>query len=446
MTQDVYKQRALRERKARLAAEALLEAKSRDLYLANQRLEIRSGELQAILENVPAGIAVVNSDCTIKLINKPGARMFGYTLATDLVGQDILSLFDTESAPILRSLISQACERQNKGSAQALPEVKAIRMGSDMFPAEVDIVQTEAADRSIWICRDISRRKQAESERQALEQERRHLQKMESLGTLASGIAHEINTPVQYVSDNVRFLQDTITDLFELIDRLQPFFGTDPIAETTPPMIAAARDKAEEIDLDFLHEEAPGALEQTLSGLQQISKIVTAIKEFSHPGSQETSDIDLNHAIETTATVSRNQWKYVSTLDLKLTPDLPSALCHAGDFNQVLLNLIVNAADAIEENKAEGELGAIEISTYADKGTIWVKVTDDGGGIPEENLGRIFDPFFTTKAVGKGSGQGLAIAYNLIVNRYHGQLIVDSEPGIGTTFIIGLPCAESDGE
>jgi len=200
--------------------------------------------------------------------------------------------------------------------------------------------------------------------------------------------------------------------------------------------------KAEEIDIDFLLEEAPQALEQSLHGMTQVASIVKAIKEFSHPGVTEKTPTDLNALITTTLTVARNQWKYVATSQTDLALDLPAIPVLPSEINQVLLNLIVNAADAIEDSVKAGAnagLGVIHVTTSATSTHVEISVSDTGSGMSEEVAARIFDPFFTTKETGKGSGQGLALAYNIIHIRHGGSIRLKSTSGAGTTFVITLP-------
>jgi len=283
----------------------------------------------------------------------------------------------------------------------------------------------------------------AVAERRALQADLAQAQKLESIGQLAAGIAHEINTPTQFVGDNVRFLQDAFADLARL-------------AKTQAAAIAAARDGAagadlmeracavaRDVDLPYLLDEVPQAIEQSLDGLDRITKIVRAMKTFSHPGTEEKTPTDVNAAIESTVTVSRNEWKYVADLATDLDPDLPPIPCHPGDLNQVFLNLIVNAAHAIGDVVGDGAArGAITIRTRALEDGVEIVVTDTGAGIPEHVREKIFDPFFTTKEVGKGTGQGLAIARSVVVEKHGGAIAVDSEPGRGTTFTIRLPLAD----
>jgi signal transduction histidine kinase len=194
-------------------------------------------------------------------------------------------------------------------------------------------------------------------------------------------------------------------------------------------------------DIEYLFAQIPAAIQETLEGVDRVSKIVRAMKEFSHPGGKEKSAADLNKAIEGTTVVARNEWKYVADLKLDLDPELPLVPCFLGEFNQVVLNLIVNAAHAIGDvvKKNPGTMGVITIQTRRDGDHVAMRVSDTGTGIAEANRGKIFEPFFTTKDVGKGTGQGLALIYNSIVKKHGGTASFETEMGKGTTFIIRLP-------
>ena len=276
------------------------------------------------------------------------------------------------------------------------------------------------------------------TEESRMQQELRLAQKLEAIGQLAAGVAHEINTPAQYVSDNVTFLSEAVGNLLPL---LKSFAGLPKTGhEVTPAQIEGLRHLAEVADLDYLLTELPSALEQTASGVGQIKKIVKAMKEFSHPA-DDVKAIDLNHVIETTLTVAKNEWKYVADVALDLAPDLPAVSCNPSEINQVLLNLIVNAAHAISDvaGRDTKNKGEIRISTRADGADIVITVADTGCGIPAAIRDKIYDPFFTTKAVGKGTGQGLAIAHRIIRERHRGTIDCESTVGKGTRFVIRLP-------
>jgi len=267
-------------------------------------------------------------------------------------------------------------------------------------------------------------------------------QNLKSIGQLAAGIAHEINTPLQYVSDNIYFLENAFGDIGQLMEKYENLFQSIKKGRITRKIIQHVDAATQNSEMDYLREEIPLAITQTLDGLNHVSKIVRAMKEFSHPGLKEKVLIDINQAIKSTLMVSRNEWKYCADIETDLAENLLKVPCLGSEFNQVLLNLIINAADAIKDKQAEGveaRKGKIRISTRRKEPWVEIRISDTGVGIPEEIRPRVFDPFFTTKEVGRGSGQGLNIAYSVIVNKHGGTIRFISETGKGSMFIIRLP-------
>lgn len=272
-------------------------------------------------------------------------------------------------------------------------------------------------------------------------------QKLEAIGQLAAGIAHEINTPTQYVGNNVRFLQDSFLEIMAIVRPLLEFVQAAESNEVPSKGNQSIRDQMEAVDFDFLSTEIPRAFEQTLEGVERITRIVRAMKEFSHPDTKERSLIRINNAIENTITVAKNEWKYVAKIVTDLDPSIPMVSCYPGEFNQVLLNILVNAAHAIAEAKGDsGPMGTITVSTRAVEGFVEIRFKDTGTGIPIHAQPRIFDPFFTTKEVGKGTGQGLALSYAIVVENHGGTITFETEMGVGTTFIITIPIGSLGGQ
>jgi len=260
-----------------------------------------------------------------------------------------------------------------------------------------------------------------------------HTQKLEAIGQLAAGIAHEINTPTQYVTDNVEFLSRAFEQLAE-------YFGVS--GNATP----GGAGKIPSARIDYILRETPKAIEQSLEGLRRIASIVSAMKAFSHPSEGEKDFCDLNEAIQSTVMVATNEWKYVADIETHFDAALPEVCCLRDELNQVILNLIINAAHAIDvvvEDGTKGK-GKITISTQHDNGWALIRIADTGCGIPDKYRARIFDPFFTTKPVGRGTGQGLAIAYSVIVEKHGGEIMCDSEVGRGTTFVLRIPVCDND--
>ena len=269
----------------------------------------------------------------------------------------------------------------------------------------------------------------------------RHAQKLESIGHLAAGIAHEINTPTQYIGDNTRFLQDAFGEIHGLLGEYDKLYQAAEAGTVSLELLASVKSHAATADIAYLGEEIPKAIEQSLQGVQRVSKIVSSMKEFSHPGTTEKTAIDLNRAIESTLTVATNEWRYIANMVMDFDAMLPPVHCLPGEFNQVVLNMVVNASHAIADVVGDGSRGkgTITVSTRCDGDWVEVRIGDTGSGIPEEIRRKIFDPFFTTKGVGKGTGQGLAIAQSVTVDKHGGAIDVESEIGKGTTFIIRLP-------
>jgi signal transduction histidine kinase len=284
-------------------------------------------------------------------------------------------------------------------------------------------------------------RNQAEETRKLMEIQLRGAQKLESIGQLAAGIAHEINTPTQYIGDNVRFLEASFGDLKETHQQYEKLLLAAKNEAVSAELVAETEACVRKADPGFLMAEIPRAIQQTLEGVDRVAKIVRAMKDFSHPGTEEKTPVNLNHALETTLTVARNEWKYVARIETDFDPDLPLVPCLPGEFNQVILNLVVNAAHAIGDvSGGDGRgKGLITASTRLCGDWVEVRIRDTGSGIPEKIRHKIFDPFFTTKPVGKGTGQGLAMAHTAIVDRHQGTLTFETEVGVGTVFIIRLP-------
>lgn len=280
------------------------------------------------------------------------------------------------------------------------------------------------------------------TEQRFLEAQLAQAQKLESIGQLSAGIAHEINTPIQYVGDNTVFLRDSFAEFQRALDALRGLLAHARSGTLNEGALAEAERIVANADLDYLSEEIPKTLEQTLEGVDRVARIVRAMKNFSHPWSEDKVAEDINRLIENTITVARNEWKYVAEVVTDFDTSLPLIPCHIGEFNQVILNLLVNAAHAIGDRiggTGGTRKGTITVSTRGISGWVEIRVHDTGTGIPENIRAKVFDPFFTTKPLGKGTGQGLAIAHAVIVGKHGGELTLDSEVGVGTTFIIRLP-------
>jgi signal transduction histidine kinase len=308
------------------------------------------------------------------------------------------------------------------------------RIDGQEFPTTVLMTRMEQGGKPFLhaTVRDISKEKQ-------LELELGHAHKLEAVGQLAAGIAHEINTPAQYVGDGVHFLKEA----FESYQRLvAPYSRAVEVLATAgghEALLSEIREIEEEIDLAYLDANVPGSFDSCQDGINRITTIVRAMKEFAHPDQREKASADLNQALQTTLAVAKNEYKYVADVTTELG-DLPPVLCHVGDLNQVFLNVIVNAAHAIGDVVGQGGgKGTIRITTSQEGDLVRIDIADTGAGIPEAIRPRIFDPFFTTKEVGQGTGQGLSIARSIVMTKHNGSLTFESEVGKGTTFTIRLP-------
>lgn len=265
-------------------------------------------------------------------------------------------------------------------------------------------------------------------------------QKMESIGQLAAGVAHEINTPIQFVGDNMRFLNDAFRDLSQAMAAYGQLLEAARAGSVDEGLIKSTQAALATADVQYLNEEIPRAISQSLEGIARVADIVRAMKEFSHPDQGERKPTDINRAIQTTITVARNEYKYVADLVTDFDTSLPLVPCIAGEFNQVILNLVVNAAHAIGDVIGKkGGKGTITVSTRGIDTWVEIRIRDTGTGIPESIRGKIFDPFFTTKGVGKGTGQGLYIAHTVISKKHGGTIEIETAVGQGTTFVIRLP-------
>ncbi|TQV77854.1 ATP-binding protein [Denitrobaculum tricleocarpae] len=291
---------------------------------------------------------------------------------------------------------------------------------------------------------EIAERLQAEKSLKETQAQLIQASKMEALGTLAGGIAHEINTPIQYIGDNLRFLSEGFGDLRDLIGSYETVIAKVEQTDSVAAVLAELEKQKEISDADYLFEEAAVAAQQSLDGVGQVSQIVTAMKEFSHPRAKETGPVALNAIIERATAICRGEWRQAATLELDLEESLSDIQGLESELNQVILNLVVNASHAIADTGRTD--GRIDVISRATDNGIRLEVRDNGNGIPDEVQARIFDPFFTTKEVGKGSGQGLAICHDIIFNKHGGKIYSETESGAGTRFIVELPGGAGTGD
>ncbi|MFZ0797608.1 MAG: PAS domain S-box protein, partial [Terriglobales bacterium] len=408
------------------AADGIIEGTLVDIT-ERKRAEKELRLTQFSVEHASDDVHWVDAQGRIVYVNQAACRSLGFT-REELLSQSIWDI-DPRSTKEAWGTFWKQLKTRGSMTFETQQKTKYGRV----FPAEItaNYLQFDGQEYSFAFARDIT-------ERRALESQLRQAHKLEGIGQLAAGIAHEINTPTQFVTDNLSFLRDSWKATHELLELYRS--AIQNAAATLPPGVAAALDLAEQgCDLDFIAAEAPRAIDQSLDGTRRVAEIVRAMKEFSHPDSADKTAADLNRAIESTITVARNEWKYVAEIATDFDGTLPLVVCYPGDINQVILNLVVNAAHAIKEKVTEGEMGRIRVCTRRRDAFAEISVTDTGTGIPEAIRTRIFDPFFTTKDVGKGTGQGLALAHAVVVKKHCGKIWFETELGRGTTFFIHLP-------
>jgi PAS domain S-box-containing protein len=412
-----------------VVVEDVTERRGTELRHAAAANEAREGRarLEALLDFAPAFIIAVSRGGTIDFIN----RTLPHYKKEDVIGGSWLTYFPPERQVVMEQALEAVFdtgETQNFEVVTPGPNGASLWFSSQMGAIR-DGGQIVGA---VLVSQDVTERKVAQT--QLLEA--RH---MALLGTLAAGVAHEINTPIQFVGDSLQFLRDSATDLLGLIDELQSLRRAALEGMPIETARAAATRAEDEADLPYLRENIPLAFARCADGLSRVTTIVRSLKEFAHPPGKEMTVIDLNRAIESTLTIATNEYKYVAELETQLG-ELPPVNCHASEIGQVILNMLVNAAHAIGDVvKGSDRRGRITVSTAQQGDAVVITISDTGTGIPDAIQARIFDPFFTTKEVGKGTGQGLAIARSVIKDRHGGDITFETKVGHGTTFFIRLP-------
>lgn len=405
-----------------------------DRKRAEQALRENEHRYRELFENASEIIFTTDLEGRFTSLNLAGQRAFGYSQQEaaeanlwEIVAPEFGDVLKQDHAQLMagETQLTSEIEVTSKDGRRVRLEVKPRLIFHDETPVGVQAIARDITGRNI------------------AEMELRHAQKLESVGRLASGIAHEINTPIQFVGDNTRFLADSFDSLKSLLAKFGELRDAVAAGSVGGELLAEVRRAEEESDCAYLLEEIPRAVSQTMEGVDRVATIVRAMKEFAHPESREMTPADLNKALLSTITVARNEWKYVAEIENDFA-ELPPVICNVGDLNQVFLNLLVNAAHAIADVAQDGGKGRITIRTAVEGDTVHISIADNGAGIPEGIRSKIFDPFFTTKEVGRGTGQGLAIARSVVVERHKGTLTFDSEVGKGTTFHIRLPISSEE--
>lgn len=401
------------------------------------KLEDSEQRYRDLVELMQEGLLADDVDGRVTYVNHQFCKMLGIS-RTDLVGSTLMNLIIKED----QALYHRQQDLRKEGMVDNYEMVFLHNDGHKVFtlvsPTPLFNEDGEYIG-SFGVVTDITKLKQLES--QLIQ-----AQKLESVGQLAAGIAHEINTPTQYVDNNTRFLKTSLDDLLGIVDRSAEL--VDALKAGTPreDLLRMADMVMDPEEVEMLREDIPDAVNDSLVGLGRISEIVKSVKQLSHPGMKGKVLADINESVRSTATVTTNEWKYVADVDFDLDETMPRVPCLLGEFNQVLLNLIINAADAIRDKIGESPAskGRIHITTANKGGCVEVRVSDTGNGVPTAVADKIFDPFFTTKQVGKGTGQGLAISHSVIVEKHGGTLTFTTEENVGTTFILTLPIEESE--
>lgn len=405
-----------------------------------KRAEVELSEakhfLSDVIDNVPNLIFVKNHEGMFTLANRALAELFGTTVE-NIIGRTAADFKNNISDS--ERIKSDDLEIFEKGVEKIILEERFTDANGEFHWFHTIKRPLAIGDENqrhiLGIATDLTERKILESQLQ-------HAQKMESIGQLAAGIAHEINTPTQYVGDNTRFIRDAFIDIDSVLNKYRKLYDAARVGEIDSRFVTEIEEEIGNADLEYLSEEVPKAIQQSLEGIMRIAKIVQSMKEFAHPGTKEKQAADINRAIESTVTVASNEWKYVAEIETEFDENLPPVPCYLGEFNQVILNLIINATHAIANVVGDGSAGKGKIKITTKKvNNEWaeIRIKDNGSGIPPEIQGRIFDPFFTTKEVGKGTGQGLSISHVVIVEKHQGKLDFETAIGKGTTFIISLP-------
>jgi PAS domain S-box-containing protein len=399
-----------------------------------------AGQLAVCFDNALAerfrSLVQRSSDLTL-VCDRDGMLTYVSAASTELLGIDDATLTGRAVAELVRPDDRAGLhDRIHQAGGHGGEAMKCQVVHTDGVQRWVEITFTDlSADPAV---RGVVLHLRDVTERERLEVELHHAQKLESVGRLAAGIAHEINTPIQFIGDNVRFLQGAFGDLLTL---RRAEYAVSAASDEPARLLALARAQgvAADIDVDFLVEEVPDAITQTLDGVNRVATIVRAMKAFGYTN-DEKSPADLNEAITNTLVVASSELRLVADVRTDFF-DLPPVWCYIGDINQVVLNLVINAAHAIRS--ADRGRGVVTVATRLVDGQVLIEVTDTGTGVPADIAEKIFDPFFTTKEVGDGTGQGLALTRSLVVDRHAGSITFVTEPGVGTTFTVRLPMAAS---
>lgn len=435
---DLYKQIASRERQSRLAAEQLLEQKSLDLYNRNAALKQQATELSSVnsilsnvMEAAPDSVITCDKDGLVTGMN---ATAEGYLSVDEkeTVGQSIDQFAD----------LFYVLDRFPEPSEVFLEEILIKDTKGEIRPCEIRGSKGYTDDSRCYyvlFIHDITRRLDNMREREQLVARVNEARRLEAVGTLSSGIAHEINTPLQFIGDNIQFVAEGLSKIYKSYKNYDKMRQAAQAHDILAPENDTIISYNETVKLDRLIVQIYEAMEDSVNGIFEVKDILQVMREFVHNGPQDFAPINIRDLISNALKLCQNRMKNRVTTLLELDSSITEFYGLRGQMQQVILNLIINATDALEE--AETQDPVIRISTSVNDDDLIIEIADNGPGIPQENKEKIFDPFFTSKAIGKGTGQGLALALDIIVNRHNGRLCLIDRPDFNTVFQISIPAA-----
>jgi PAS domain S-box-containing protein len=434
-TPHFLEDRINREVASRKEAERLRDVTSLELSARNREVRSSTGRLHeqlelsgVMLDAVPDVVMTCDEDYRIETVNRACADMLGY-LQAECVGA------------LLTGVIPALVDYQKTLARDAfvIADIPVLKRDGDFIDAELRGKRTRLSGKPLMviILHDISGRKSSAKMKDAIYRQLHEARRLEAVGTLASGIAHELNTPIQFIGDNVKFIGHSLEKIHASYLRYDALKLECKKHGLLPKTIEDLETFNRDIELPALVAEIQAAMRETMEGVKQVRDMVLLMREFAHPGTGSLEPTDINGVIKSALTICRGRTRNVVSVEADLFPGMASLLCNRGQIQQVLLNLIVNAVEAIEENGSED--GRIRVATTVEGADCRIEISDNGAGVPSKLRGRIFDPFFTTKSVGRGTGQGLALAKDIVVTQHGGRLYLDDRPGFSTSFIIELP-------
>jgi PAS domain S-box-containing protein len=404
---------------------------------AQQKLHENEQMLRIITDAVQSAVFLIDDEDTIRFANPAVQTIFGYE-QHELIGKKLHSIFIPDNTRIKARKGLEIFRKTGEGPVLAnIQEMQAVHKNGTELTTLIHVGRIKRDGRwwSAGAAIDITELRAAQADLLKSQQEAIQAGRLASIGFLAAGIAHEINTPAQYIHNNLEFLGSSIETMSVVLRSAQRILQSPTDAEAIEAFKSCSTD-----EIDFLLEELPSAISQSQDGIAQITNIVQSMKVYAHPSKKEKQYEDLHQALESVITITHNAAKSVATITRRFTPDLPDIFCNISELRQVFINLIINAIQAIGEAHNETKkMGEIIITTELQNNNALISFADSGDGIPENIRDQIFDPFFTTKEVGQGSGQGLNICYDIIVNKHHGMIEARNSRDSGAIFTVRLP-------